>query len=533
MKKVGQIVVIFMLLTPIIAQANAMGASISSQTYETVEDELDPSYEKVDFDIKEVVIYPNGIVLIRKEATVSSGNKFYTEFAGNSFPGCVRIIEDDATVKDITIKNNFNYRVYTPTENNIFSINQLLKDNIGKNVELITSDAFYQGKIYWTQNGYIFLRKVHLIKIIGETVQERNVSFICLKTSDIENIIMMEEPDLPGMNESLKEKETITSNEPKTRITWEDTGSGEREITLLYVISGISWKSEYFLDTYTPFEDGSEEETRLEHWASITNNLNIDLEDITVRLVAGDIKLQSPGSYHDDYDLYVMTEAQFAINKYAGRSSSSSGSSSPSSFTMQEYEVYTIPYKVTLRRGETKKIQIQNCDVEIEEEFVYDATHFRPSRNYYSTWNGEEKGKVEKILKIKNNGKTWPAGMVSVYQDYMLIGQDGIEWTPKGREAKVTIGVASDIVAKKKATVKETSPDDRYNDDYDYKITILLTNYKDEEVTVTVFDTFVSQALDLSSNPDFEEKPGNKMEWKIKLGAGEEKEIVYTYETRD
>ena len=145
----------------------------------------------------------------------------------------------------------------------------------------------------------------------------------------------------------------------------------------------------------------------------------------------------------------------------------------------------------------------------------------------------EAVGKVQKIFKIKNNGKTWPQGIVNVYQDYMLIGQDGIEWTPKGREAKVTIGVASDIVAKKKATVIETSPDNRYDDDYKYTITILLTNYKDKQVTVKVFDNFVSDALELKSNPDFEEKPGNQMAWEITLGPGEEKQIVYTYETRD
>ncbi len=531
MKKISQILIIFMLLIPLFSQVNAISPISLPQTYEKEVDEIDPSYEKVDFDIKEVVIYPHGIVLIRKEATVSSGNKFYTEFEGNSFPGCVRIIEDDALVRDITIKNNFNYRIYTPAETDFFNINKLLKDNIGKSVELITSDGFYQGEIFWLQNGYIFLKEVHLIKVIGENIQERNVSFICLKINDVENIMMMDEPDLPEMEAPVEEVKPVSSK-PKTRITWEDAGSGEREVTLLYVINGISWKSEYFLDTYTPFEDGSEEESRLEHWASITSNLDIDLEDINVRLVAGDIKLQYSGNNYNK-NLYAMTTAQFAINEYDGRSNTGSGSSQPSSFTMQEFEVYTIPYKTTLKKGETRKIQIQNCDVEITEEFVYDATHFKPSRNRYSTWNGEEKGKVEKILKIKNNGKTWPEGMVSVYQDYMLIGQDGIEWTPNGREAKITIGIASDIVVKKKATVKETSPDERYEDDYEYKITILLTNYKDKQVTVKVFDTFVSKALDLTSNPAFEEKPGNKMTWEITLDAGEEKEIVYTYETKD
>jgi hypothetical protein len=520
MKKISQMAIIFMLVMPAFLQVSALDSVAVTQIED---DDMDPSYIKVDFEIKEIVIYPYGIVLIRKEAVVSSGSKFYTEFEGNAFPGCVRILEDGSLVKDITIKNS--YRIYSTSSTSAFDINMLLKDNVGNIVELFTSDAIYHGEILGVLSGFIFLRDVEFTKIFGESIEQRNASFICLKLVDIQNIILMNEPNLPDFGEDEK---LNLDDSPKTRITWEDTGGDSRKVTLIYVISGISWESEYFLDTFTPFED-EEVESRLEHWAVIKNNLDIDLLDVNVRLVAGDIKLENPG-YGDAYATYAMGVAQLYLNDYEGRSSESS---EPSIFSMQEFVVYTIPYKVSLIKGETKKIQLQTDDVEIIEELVYDATHFTPSRNTYSTWNGEEVGKVQKILKIKNNGKTWPAGTVHVFQDYMLIGQDGIEWTPKGREAKVTIGLSSDIVAKKKATVKETSPDDRYNDDYEYTITILLTNYKDEQVNVKVFDVFASNALDLKSNPGFEEKPGNKMSWEITLNPGEEKTIVYTYETRD
>ena len=524
MKKICQICVIFLVLFPAVLQANATDAD---------DLEVDYSYKKVDFEIKEVVVYPHNIVLFRKEATVTSGSKFYTEFEGDSFPGCVRIIEEGSTVKDITIKNDFNYKMISTSGSNTFSISKLLKDNVGKTIELITSDAFYSGKLFWIQNSFVFLRNVHLIKMLGEVSQERNVSFLCLKTSDIENIVLMEEPDLPEMEEEGNSELVSTNNKkPKTRITWEDTGGSSRKVTLIYIISGISWKSEYFLDTYTPFEDETEDNSHLEHWASITNNLNIDLVDINLRLVAGDIQLQNSGS-NIDSEFYRMNSAQFYLDAYSDIGGRSSGSASPSSFTMQEFIVFTIPYKVTLKKGETKQIQIQTCNVEIVEEFVYDATHLTPRRNSYSTWNGEESGKVKKILKIKNNGKTWPEGIVNVYEDYMLIGQDGIQWTPKGREAKVTIGIASDIEVKKKATVKKLNPENKYDDDYDYTITIEIKNFKDKQVTVKVFDTFLSDALDLTSKPDFEEKPGNQMSWEITLKSGEEKNIVYTFETRD
>jgi len=523
MKKIWQIAIIVMLLFPAVAKASA-----DTTIYEiNEENEVDSSFEKVDFEIKEIVLYPYGIVLIRKEATVSSGSKFYTEFEGSTFPGCVRVIEDGSLVKEITIRNG--YRIYSTSTTNPFDINMLLKDNVGNVVELVTSGAYYEGKVLGVLNGYIFLRNVKLTRMFGGTLEQRNASFICLKLVDILNIILMDEPNLPDFGD---EEEPKLDNSPKTRITWEDAGGSSRKVTLLYMISGISWNSEYFLDTFTPFEDQDEDNSRLEHWAVITNNLDVDFTDVNVRLVSGDIKLENSGIEYGSV-AFSMTAAQLFINQYDSKVGGSSSSSEPSIMTMQEYEVYTLPYKVTLKKGEIKKIQIQTCDVEITEEFVYDATHFTPSRNSYRVWENEEVGKVQKILKLKNNGKTWPQGMVSVYQDYILIGQDGIEWTPNGREAKVTTGVASDIVAKKKATVKETSPDDRYKDDYKYTITIELVNYKDKQVTVKVFDRFVSNALELKSDPNFEEKPGNEMVWEITLGPGEEKEIVYTYETRD
>jgi hypothetical protein len=537
MKKIWQIAIICMLLLPVVAKASAnvtrpvpyipaVNRDLTT-TYELNDNnEIDPSFEKVDFEIKEIVIYPYGIVLIRKEATVGSGNKFYTEFEGSAFPGCVRILEDESLVKEITIKNG--YRIYSTSTISPFNINMLLRDNVGSLVELVASDAFYKGEILGVLNGYIFLRDVKLTRIFGEKIEQRNASFICLKLVDILNIILMDEPNLPDFGD---EEKPSLDNSPKTRISWEDTGGSTRKVTLLYMISGISWKSEYFLDTFTPFEGQDEDDARLEHWAIINNNLDFDLIDVNVRLVAGDIKLQNPG-VRVGSDEYMMNAAQLFVNTYDGNRGSSSSSSQPSIMTMEEYEVYTLPYKLTLKRGETKKVQIQTCDVEIVEEYVYDATHFTPRTNSYRTWEGEAVGKVKKILKLKNNGKTWPEGLVHVYKDYMIIGQDGIQWTPNGREAKVTIGVASDIVAKKKATVIETSPDRRHDHDYKYTITIELVNYKDEQVSVKVFDNFVSDAIDLTSNPDFEEKPGNQMEWEITLESGKDKKIVYTYETR-
>ncbi len=540
MKKTGMtIICVLIFLISSFMQAGALENANGSMDNLSENSDLDPSYKRVDFEIKDITVYPEDVILVTKEATIGSGEKFFTEVEGSVYPGAIRVIEKDSYVKDITVRysggvrNRFSMIPVAPNLNS-WSLQTLLKDNYGKKVEIITDDGIYEGEILLTLNGYVFLSDVYFQKIFADKIVSKNASFICLKSNNIQNIVLFEEPELPEENEEEEPVVEPVDNSPKTRICWSDSGGSQRKVILLYLASGVSWSSEYFLDTYAFSSDGEKQDPNLEHWARIKKNLGYDLTDVNVKLVAGKIKLDTHSNYGNNYAW--ATHAQMMMPEavgYSGSGSSSSRPATPTSFSMEEYEVYVLPSKISLKTGETKLIQIKNDDVEIEIDYVYDATHLLPQRNYYRTWEKEEKGKVQKIFKIKNNDKTWPNGKVNVYQDYMLIGQDTISWTPRGREAKVTIGVSSDIEVKKQVTVKKINPEDRYNDDFNYTITLNLHNYKDEEVTVRIFDNFNSRALDLSSDTSFEEQPGNKMEWMVTLEPGEEKDITYKYKILD
>ncbi len=130
---------------------------------------------------------------------------------------------------------------------------------------------------------------------------------------------------------------------------------------------------------------------------------------------------------------------------------------------------------------------------------------------------------------MRNDNKTWPAGKVAVYRDGLLVGEDGIEWTPRGRKAKITVGAAPDIDVKKLTTSKVR--EDRSCCDYDHSVVLLLKNYKDEAVTVSLLDGFPQQAKDLEASVAYQEQPGNLMTWNVTLAPGEKREIAYTYWT--
>jgi len=196
------------------------------------------------------------------------------------------------------------------------------------------------------------------------------------------------------------------------------------------------------------------------------------------------------------------------------------------STSIGEYEIYNLNRTISLETGETKNIPLFSGIVSFKREYVWDA---RGETNYYSysSWETEKEKNVQVIYEILNEGRTWSHGTVYVYKEGILIGADSIEWTPKGREGKVTVGMAPDIEVKKSHTTKKVA--EQYK--YDHTVTLWLKNYKQEKATVKVMDEFSSSAMNLKATEAYTEKPGNLMEWELNIEPGQEKTVTYTYYT--
>ena len=352
-------------------------------------------------------------------------------------------------------------------------VKQLLEQVLGKRVTLGDTE----GVLEWLGDSWL-----------GISTDTSHIVMPISSVSKIESEIALAEPN-----------ETKESSGSQINVTW--MSQGGRSVKISYLANGLSWTPVYFLDA-------GDTTSRFEFWAKVGNSFE-DL-DSRIKLIGGDIKISGGSSYR-----YYDTNAQMAMSAGYAMAEDAYFDDAPTVSTAGEYEVYDLGKK-TLSKGESRLISIFSGTVTPEKEYV---------------WYTSSGDKVQRIYVVENPGKTWVSGNVKVYENGMLMGEDSITWTPKGREAKITIGNAPDIEVSKKTTTVDTKVG--YSTKRKHTTTLKLKNYKPDSVEVNIIDSYPSY-LDEGSfeaSEVFIMKPGNIMELNVTLSAGAEKEITYIYIT--
>ena len=440
--------------------------------------------DEVDLEIKEVIIYPQSVSLVYEEGTQGDDTVFTSLINKNAYSDSIRVI--GGAVSEISIsapKTSYSYITPTLTPTTP-PVKQLLDQLLNKEIKI----GEFTGVLVWITDSWIGLAS-------------DSGDFTSLSMSHVNKIESSIALTPPEEEEPIQPTPT-TEKKEGLNITWVDNAGAGRKVEVSYMSGGLSWEPTYFLDA-------ADENSRFEFWSKITNNFE-DL-NANIKLVGGKVRFESRGYY--DYGYSTLSQRAM----YGGESAAyASNVPSPSISSIAEYEVYDLGQK-TSKESETKLIPIFADTVKPKKEYV---------------WDTNAGDKVQRIYKIKNEGdKTWPMGRVKVYENGILTGEDSIEWTPKGREAKITIGLAPDIEVSKKTTTKKILPGSYY--DYQHDSTLKLKNYKSESVEVLIIDKYPSNAKPntFEASDEYTEKPGNLMYWNVTLSPGQEKVITYTYIT--
>ena len=474
--------------------------------------------EMVDTNITDIVVYPNGVAQVTEKGAACCGSEFYTAIDTGIVPGTVRVIEG-FPVESVSIS------AYIPAKNETslkrpLTIADMINQSINKQIEAVTTYGGISGTLYMLEGDLMFLSGIRWTS--GNETTE--LPFFTMGVSDIRNLIFRDKPDFAPVYKVSETPQpynyysSYNSYYPQynvpasgSRLSWKDSGNGSRAVSIKYRTHGISWTPVYNFDI-----DDKDKTGGFGFWAIVTNSMNANLTNVSVKLVAGNIKIQ--GGMYDRMEYNTATQMAYE-NIAAG------GVIGAAISMLEEYAVYDMG-KISLNTGETKIIKVFDKGVKFEKDYVWDARLDNADWRYTSEM---ENGKVQNIYRLTNEeNETWPYGTASVYRDGMLIGEDTISWTPKGREAKVTVGYAPDIEVKKRVTAKEIAG---RSGDYDYRATLKMRNYKNEKTTLTVIDTLPSNAKDFESNIKYEEKPGNLLYWNVTLNPGQEMDLTYTYWT--
>lgn len=465
--------------------------------------------KNVDMSVSEVIIYPQGVSLMYMDAILPSGHSFYTHINSSLFTDSVRILSDKIEVLDISIE---------PLDElgGGKDIQSLFTELDGKGMKVVLDQKEYRGNLTWFDTNWLMLKS-------GDIA----FPFLLLRLNSIATLMLTEFPSSLSRDAGdLGAPEVVypypynlyqlpSTNPAGYKISWRNKEYGKdfkgEKIRLSYLANGLRWKPFYRLYI-------TDDSARLRYYAQITNGIG-GMEDVEIKLVAGKIRLEGIAVADE---MSYMTATQMAMP-----STSYGASPSPSVSPLEEYAVYDLERLISLRKGETRLIPLFSGGVEFERRYVWDARG--EDRSYwYDRWETQIQKSVQTILELRNDGETWSHGTVSVYKAGLLTGSDSIEWTPKGRKAKVTIGLAPDIEVKKSHTSKRISG----TYDYDHTLTLWLKNYKSEFVNVEVMDEFPRSAEELEASINYVEKPGNLMVWNVTLNPGEEMNITYTYKSR-
>lgn len=319
----------------------------------------------------------------------------------------------------------------------------------------------------------------------------------------------------------------------KPELSWQLNSSqaAKLDAELCYVSGGMSWEADYNL-----VATDKSDELDLIGWVTIDNQSGKTFENARLKLMAGDVSKIQP------------RENFAAARKVGYQMDTASGMAPPvSEKSFDEYHLYTLKDKTTLRDRQTKQVEfVRASGIKSERIYVYDGLYLNPQQ--WGGWsrqnlrNNEEFGqdsqnKVAVMREFKNSeanklGMPLPAGRLRFYQqddDRQLefIGENTIDHTPKNETVRVFTGNAFDLVGERRRTNFKVDSSNKWVDE---SFEIKVRNRKKEPVEIRVVEhlyRWVNWEITEKSDP-FTKTNAQEIEFRVSLKPDEEKVITYT-----
>ncbi|NWG18098.1 MAG: DUF4139 domain-containing protein [Chloroflexi bacterium] len=275
------------------------------------------------------------------------------------------------------------------------------------------------------------------------------------------------------------------------------TGAAAREITLEYLLSGLSWTPRYDM-----ILNGDPAETVDFNFYAEVQNTALELDAVQTHLIAGRVDASQPVD-----SLSRVTENQYL----AGYDEAAPTGGEVGAATIQYiYE----PGVLTGAPGETLYQQMLQAVL--------------PARRVL-LWNAQADRQVTAIYKVRNQADLPLAeGIVRSYRDGIFIGSDFVEITPVGSEGSITVGSLQDVRVNRS---ESQTAIEGGSYDYEYRVKLELTNFGQKPVTIEVVDYQRPEAEKLVFSQEPTRETGNVLRWLVTVEAGQTVTIQYTFET--
>jgi len=361
---------------------------------------------------------------------------------------------------------------------NLFSESILIKESLGDAVTITTIDDEdeYGTLIAISPNGY--------------TIQTRR-DVIFLKKEQVKKVTLRKVIENPQFRPMLRWK--ISSND------YHVTGD------LVYMARGFDWDAVYrmVVSDYGPATLITE--------AYISNNSSINFNDLKLKLVEGSVGKQIKPQFRGSRKFSSAAMAAESSMQLADESS------------LGDYHIYDFPDRLDFGKNEHITVRL------------YAPKLIDYSKTY--VFKNAERSQKEEPLEIEYRVKNTvdndlniplPQGRIELYQSteggLEFTGEDQVKQTPKGETVTITAGRSFDVIGKRKVLNFE-----RQRKSEEASIEVLITNTRDEEITVRLEEQIRGDWVIKEASDDYIKRDASTINFPFSLNAGETKSITYTY----
>lgn len=266
-------------------------------------------------------------------------------------------------------------------------------------------------------------------------------------------------------------------------------------LSLDYLITGISWKSDYVIDLGKDTAD-------LSGWITVDNRSGKRFEDVKMHLLAGDInRVSQMRSYSKAMpEMDMVAAAPVAHQAHEG------------------YHFYSIPFKVTV--ADREKTQVKFIDK--KEHSV--KRHYKVRMNSPFHASNERKKPVSRYIELAPFSMPLPKGTVRTYSQVnettVLLGETHLPNTPKGEKVNLRLGTDFDIIAKEK--LKKRDDDKHYTEStVEYTLSNRSDTTKSIEMTLPGVTDNARSKTTIKSDQKYDRPDGHSIRFKMTLKADE------------
>jgi len=297
-----------------------------------------------------------------------------------------------------------------------------------------------------------------------------------------------------------------------------------------YITGGLSWEADY--NVVAP-EKGDVMD--IVGWVTMDNQSGKTFTDAHIKLMAGDVSKIQPGAMK----AMVYARAEVVSGAAAGPPVTEK--------TFDEYHLYTLDRRTTLRDRETKQVEfIRAASVGTKQIYIYDGARIDASRYYGWNWDNfrndhsygtESNPKIWAMREFRNSeanhlGMPLPKGRVRFYRrnddgQIEFTGENVIEHTPRDETVRIYTGNAFDLAGERRRVDYSIEGNKRTATE---SFEIKVRNHKKEPVAVRVVEhLYRGENWEIQVKSDeYKRIDSHTIEFPVTVTPDGEKIVTYT-----